>query len=168
MGNLFQKNILRFFTLFGLQILIFNNIPIFGYSLPYVYILFFIMLPFDIHKTFLLILGFILGILIDFSTNSPGVHASATLAIAFLRPYILAKMAPRQGYDLNSQPMQAYYGFRWFFQYALIIVSIHHTILFFNLSFSFDESLFLIIRAIINIFFTMLLIVLSQYLVYKK
>ncbi len=116
----------------------------------------------------LLILGFILGILIDFSTNSPGVHASATLAIAFLRPYILAKMAPRQGYDLNSQPMLAYYGFRWFFQYALIFVSIHHTILFFNLSFSFDESLFLIIRAVINIFFTMLTHSIKSIFSYKK
>lgn len=168
MGQLLQKNIVRFITLFGLQILVFNNVPIFGYSLPYVYVLFFIMLPFDINKTFLLILGFLLGVLIDFSTNSPGVHASATLAIAFVRPYILVKMSPRQGYDINSSPMLAYYGFRWFFQYAIIMVSIHHFILFFNLSFSFDESLFLVIRAIINIFFTMLLIIVSQYLVYKK
>ncbi|HON53098.1 MAG TPA: hypothetical protein PLS12_07815 [Bacteroidales bacterium] len=168
MGHLLQRNIVRFITLFGLQILIFNNVPIFGYSIPYVYVLFFIMLPFEIHKTFLLILGFVLGTIIDFSTNSPGVHAGATLLIAFVRPYILQKMSPRQGYDINSQPMLAYYGFRWFFQYALIMVSIHHFVLFFYLSFSFEESFFLVFRAIINIFFTMLLIIISQYLVYKK
>lgn len=168
MGHIIQKNILRFLTLFGLQILVFNNIPIFGYSIPYVYVLFFIMLPFNTNKTFLLIFGFLSGILIDFSMNSPGVHAGATLAIAFIRPYILARMAPRQGYDINTYPLLGYYGFRWFFQYSILLVGIHHTLLFIYLSFSFDEAFFLVLRAIINIFFTMVLILLSQYLVYKK
>ena len=88
MFQLIQKNIIRFITLFALQILIFNNIPIFGYSIPYVYVIFILLLPFEINKVFLLILGFISGIIIDFSTNSPGVHASATLTLAFARPNI--------------------------------------------------------------------------------
>lgn len=168
MYQIIQKNTFRFILLFALQILIFNNIPIFGYSIPYVYVIFILLLPFEINKVFLLILGFISGIIIDFSTNSPGVHASATLTLAFARPYILAKLSPRQGYDINSSPIIADYGFKWFMQYALICVFIHHFILFFNLSFTFDDSLFLTFRAIINIFITMLLIVLSQYFVYKK
>lgn len=168
MLQLFQKNSIRFITLFALQILIFNNVPIFGYSIPYIYLIFLLLLPFEINKAFLLILGLVSGIIMDFSMNSPGVHASAALTVAFIRPFILAKLSPRQGYELNSQPMLGYYGFKWFIKYSLICISIHHIILFFNLSYSFEDSFFLVIRTIINIMVTMLLIILSQYFIYKK
>jgi hypothetical protein len=163
-----KRTLFLFITLFALQILIFNNIPILGFSTPYVYVLFIIMLPFEIPKALLLIFAFGSGLLIDFSTNSPGVHAGATLAMAFARPYILKMLSPRTGYDINTSPMLAHYSIGWFVKYSLLCVAIHHIILFFNFSFTVEDSLFLVIRAIINIMVTMLLIVLSQYFVYKK
>ena len=168
MNQLFQQNIFRFFTLLVLQIFILNNVPLLGYSSPYIYVLFIIMLPFEIPNALLLILAFITGILVDFSTNSPGVHAGATLMCAYLRPYVLRKLSPRNGYDINTSPMLAHYGLIWFLKYSLFCVTVHHVVLYFNLSFTVEDSFFLIIRAIINVFFTMLLIILSQYFVYRK
>jgi hypothetical protein len=130
--------------------------------------MFFLMLPFEINKTLLLLLGFLGGLLIDFSLNCPGVHASASLILCFVRPYILKSMSPRQGYDINSQPSMADYGFRWFFRYAVICISIHHVVLFFNLSLTLHNSFFLLVRALLNIVITLVLIILCQYFLYKK
>jgi len=170
MIKLIQTNALRFFILFAIQILIINNINvfIFGYSTPYLYLMFFLMLPFDINRTLLLLLGFASGLLIDFSLDCPGVHASASLIMCFVRPFILKSMSPRQGYDINSQPSIADYGFRWFFRYAATCVAIHHVMLFFNLSFTLDYSFFLLIRALLNIVITLVLIILCQYFLYRR
>ena len=170
MLKIIQINILRFFILFAVQILILNNINIviLGNSTPYLYLMFFLMLPFDINRTLLLFLGFAGGLLIDFSLNCPGVHASATLIMCFVRPFILKSMSPRQGYDINSQPSVADYGLRWFFRYALLCVAIHHVVLYFNLSFTLDYSFILLVRALLNIVITLVVIVLCQYFLYRK
>lgn len=170
MIKLVQINALRFFILFAVQILILNNINVFilGNSTPYLYLMFLLMLPFDINRTVLLLLGFAGGLLIDFSLNCPGVHASASLIMCFVRPFILKSMSPRQGYDINSQPSIADYGFRWFLRYAAVCVAIHHVMLFFNLSFTLDYSFILIVRALLNIIITLILIILCQYFLYRK
>ncbi|MDR0940870.1 MAG: hypothetical protein LBM68_01450, partial [Bacteroidales bacterium] len=163
-------NIFRFFILFAVQILILNNINIliFGNSTPYLYVMFFLMLPFETNRTLLLLLGFAGGLLIDFSLNCPGVHASASLVLCYVRPFILKSMSPRQGYDINSQPSIADYGLRWFLRYAFLCVVIHHLVMFFNLSFSFDYSFFMLVKALLNIVVTLALILLCQYFFYRK
>lgn len=170
MIKLIQINLFRFFILFAFQVLIINNIDIviLGNATPYLYIMFFLMLPFDINRTFLLLLGFAGGLLIDFSLNCPGVHASASLILCFLRPFILKSMSPRQGYDINSQPSIADYGFRWFLRYAILCVTIHHVVMFFNLSFTFDYSLFLLVKSLLNIVITLTIIILCQFFFYRK
>jgi len=159
-----QINALRFFILFAVQILIVNNIDVFILGTPYLYLMFFLMLPFDINRSLLLLLGFFGGLLMDFALNSPGVHASASLILCFVRPFVLQSMSPRQGYDSNSQPSIADYGFWWFLRYAVICVSIHHIVLYFNLSFSLQGSF----QAILNIVITLVLIMLCQFLYRNK
>lgn len=162
------KAIVRFFVIFGLQILIFNNISFLGFSIPYMYVLYILILPFEINKTLLLFVGFLAGLVIDISTNSPGVHASATLTIAFFRPYIIRQLTPRKGYEVNTLPTLHYYGLGWFFKYSFVMVLIHHAVLYFNLSFSFHDLLILLLRVSISMCITLLLIIVSQYFIYKK
>jgi hypothetical protein len=130
--------------------------------------MFFLMLPFEINRALLLVLGFAGGLLMDFSLDSPGVHASATLILCFIRPFVLKSMSPRQGYDINSEPSIADYGFGWFLRYATVCVSVHHVMLFFNLSFSLDYSFFLLIKALFNIVITLVVIILCQFFLYRK
>jgi hypothetical protein len=95
-------------------------------------------------------------------------HTSATVFIAFLRPYILRYFSPRDGYTTNTLPTISYYGFKWFFYYSLILVSAHHMFLFIVEAFRLSDILAVLARASMSISFTMLLIVLSQYLFYKS
>ncbi|MDP4267135.1 MAG: rod shape-determining protein MreD, partial [Bacteroidota bacterium] len=89
MINIVFKNISRFVLLIFIQILILNNIELSGFINPYIYVLFIILLPFDIPRWSLLVIGFITGITVDMFSNTLGMHTTATVFMAFCRPFIL-------------------------------------------------------------------------------
>lgn len=162
------KYFLQFVVLVAAQLLIFNNIEFSGYVNPYIYVLFIILLPFDTPRALLLILAFALGIIIDLFVGTPGVHTTATVLMAFMRPYILNVFAPREGYQSGSSPRILYYGLEWFVKYAAILVIIHHFALFYLEVLSFDHFFSTFFRVLASASFTLLIIVLSQYLVLRK
>jgi hypothetical protein len=65
-----------------------NNINLFGYTNPNLYILFLITYPFHNNPTNTIFLGFLLGFILDLLTQSAGGHTIACLTIGFLRPYL--------------------------------------------------------------------------------
>jgi hypothetical protein len=164
----FSQHIGNFIFLILLQVLILNNIQFSGYINPYLYVLFIILLPFETPKWLILVLGFLLGFSIDLFSNTIGMHTFATVLIAFLRPYILKFIAPREGYETGTRPNLKFFGFEWFFKYAIILVLIHHFSLFFIEAFTFHQFFATLLRVILSSMFTLLLIVLSQYLTLKR
>ena len=80
------NKILRFglisLVLILLQILLFNNIQFSGYVNPYIYLMIILLLPAGIQSWLLLLIAFATGIIIDFTSGTPGVHASATVLAA--------------------------------------------------------------------------------------
>ena len=79
-------NIFRFVILLTIQILIFNNINLFGYINPYPYLLFVLLFPVNGNRSVLLLSSFTIGLILDLFLNSGGVHAAASLILAFVRP----------------------------------------------------------------------------------
>ena len=133
------RNILRFLVVVILQVLVMDNVMINGYMVPYIYLLFILLMPFETPRWIQLLLGFILGLGIDFFEHTPGMHTFATVLIAFVRPYLLNLLAPRDGYEPDTYPRVHYYGFIWFLKYTLIIVVIHHFALFYMEVFQLKE-----------------------------
>ena len=163
MNNSIIKFSLIFILLTMLQLLLFNNIQFSGYVNPYVYILFILLLPFEIQSWLLLLLSFFIGIIIDFFSGSPGMHSSATVLIGFLRPYILRVISLRDGYEPGSDPSMLIYGFRWFLIYTLSVVIIHHTALFYLEVFRFSEFFRTGLRVILSSVFSTVFILLIEY-----
>src|SRR5690625_9365 len=81
--------VFRFIILLAIQTLIMNNIHLFGYSSPFIYIIFLIGFPLNTNKNLLIVLGFLLGLSMDIYSNTGGVHAGACVLIAYLRPFLL-------------------------------------------------------------------------------
>jgi len=167
MIEILQRNIVRFIFVVILQILLFRNFNLFGFIDPFFYLLFIILIPFETPKSFLLISAFFLGLSIDVFTNTIGIHASASVFVAYLRPMVLQYFAPRDGYEINTYPRIKYYGLWWFVRYAGIIVLLHSLVFFFVDAFGFEYFFRTLLYSALNAFFTLLLIVLSQYLIYK-
>jgi rod shape-determining protein MreD len=161
------NSILRFALIFILlllfQVLLFNNIQFSGYVNPYVYIMFILLLPVEIPSWLLLLLSFATGLIIDFFSGSPGMHTSATVLAGFVRPYVLRLVSPRDGYEPGSDPSMLVYGFRWFLTYALLIVIVHHTALFYLEVFRFADFFRTMLRVLLSTFFTMTFILLIEF-----
>ena len=85
MIKLVSRNIARFLIVVLVQVLVMNNIQISGLIIPYVYILFILLMPFETPKWLLLINAFLLGLSIDFFSHTLGMHAAASVFIAWIR-----------------------------------------------------------------------------------
>ena len=162
------RNIMRFVLLILIQILIVNNIEFSGYIIPYIYILFILLLPFETPKWVILITGFLLGFTMDIFMNTYGIHTTSTVFIAFIRPSILKILAPRDGYETGTYPRIFYYGFWWFIRYSAVIIIIHHSLLFYLELFSVTNIFPNLIRVILSSVFSLTLVVLSQFFVFRK
>ena len=157
---------LIFILLILLQVLLFNNIQFSGYVNPYIYLMFILLLPVEIPAWLLLLLSFITGAMIDFFSGSPGMHSSATVLAGFVRPYILRLIAPRDGYEPNSDPSMFIYGFRWFLIYTVVIVFVHHTALFYLEVFRFTDFFRTLGRVMLSSVFSITFILLFEF--YRK
>jgi rod shape-determining protein MreD len=125
--------------------------------------MFILLLPIEIPSWLLLLLSFVTGLTIDFFSGSPGMHTSATVLAGFVRPYVLRIVSPKDGYESGSDPSMIIYGFRWFFLYALLIVLIHHTTLFYLEVFRFADFFRTMLRVFLSTLFSMMFILLIEF-----
>lgn len=168
MIRIYLRNIARFFTVLLIQVLLLDNIQLNGYMHPYFYVIFIILLPFETPKWLLLTLGFIMGLSVDLFNGTPGMHAAASVFMAFIRPFVLENFSPRDGYDSGSFPRVHYYGIEWFTKYALILVLSHHFFLYIIEAFSFNDIFFTLARIVVSTILTCGIIILSQFFIYRK
>ncbi|MBQ7440563.1 MAG: rod shape-determining protein MreD [Prevotella sp.] len=106
------------------QVLVCNQIHLFGYATPLIYVYFVILFQRNYPKWAILLWSFALGLLIDVFSNIPGVAAGAMTFLAFLQPYILKPFIPRDSID-DLKPSFANLGIMKFSGYTLICVVIY-------------------------------------------
>ncbi len=168
MIRLLSRNIIRFIIVVAIQILVLNNIQLGGYINPYFYVIFILLMPFETPGWMVTIIGFLLGLTIDLFVNTPGVHAAATAFMGYTRLFVLRYMAPRDGYEPGTFPRVFYYGFNWFLRYVLILTFAHHIFLFFVEAFHFSAAAHILLRILLSTIFSASLIMISQYLFFRK
>jgi rod shape-determining protein MreD len=162
------KYLIQFVIILLAQLLIFNNIELSGYINPYIYVLFVLLLPFDTPKTVLLLLAFVTGITMDLFMGTPGVHSSALVLMAFARPMVLALFSPREGYQTNTLPRMSQFGFEWFVKYSVMLVLIHHFVLFFLEVFTFQHFFSTLLRSLLSALLTVIILTISQFFIFRK
>ncbi|WP_394750274.1 rod shape-determining protein MreD [Spongiimicrobium salis] len=88
-NNFYFINVIRFVLLVLVQVLVFNNLNFLGYINPMVYVLFLYWYPIKENKAVLILLGFLLGFMVDLFSDTMAIHAAATVTIAYFRPVIM-------------------------------------------------------------------------------
>ena len=167
MNNYILKNITLFISLVLVQVLILNNISLFGYLTPYIYILFVFLYPLRKNKGNFLFLSFLLGLSIDFFSNSGGINAAATLFIAYIRLPLLTKILNKYDLDYQSFTIQSA-SYLKSFTLILILTTIHHFILFSLEYFSFNDFGYLITKIFFNSILSSIAIFIIVFLLSKK
>lgn len=159
-------NIARFITLVLVQVLILNHINFLGYINPYLYPLFILVFPLTGNKSLLIILSFILGLTIDIFSDSGGIHAAASVFIAWIRPVVL-KYSFGVSYQLNTLkistaplPKQIVY--------IISMVLFHHLVLFSMEIFNVNQILLVLKSTLFSGIFSVILAVCSILLFSRK
>lgn len=155
-----------FVSLVLIQVLILNQVQFSGFLNPYVYVLFILLLPLSIPRYALMLLAFILGLTIDIFSNSLGIHAASSVFIAYLRPLVIGIISNREE-DRSDYPGLMQNKFTWFLSYVSIMVVLHHFVLFYIEVFTLSNFAHTFYRAFISSVFSIFVIVLSQFLVFR-
>lgn len=156
-----------FISLILLQVLILNNILLFGYVNPYLYVAFVAVFPFGGNRFLFLTYSFLLGLAVDFFTNSGGAHAFATVSIAYFRLYFFKKLfqKPEAEHELFKLKQETF-GKR--FNFITLLVFTHHFILFFLINFSFNNLLNIFTNTLLSGIFTLFLYFLGSFIFSRK
>lgn len=162
MFRIVSQNIIRFVLLVLLQVLVLNNIQLGGLINPYAYVLVILSLPIETPRWLTLLVGVVLGLSIDVFTRTLGMHMTATVFLAFLRPIVLQYMAPRDGYEYGTTASIRDHGYLWYLTYAGILILLHHLFLFFVEAFEFENFFRTGLKAILSSLVTLVLVVILQ------
>jgi len=166
MIRILSKYGIMFVVLVLVQVLILNQVQFGGFFNPYVYILFIILLPVSTPRYAILLLAFFLGLLIDIFSNTLGIHAAATVFIAYIRPFALRLLSNRED-DRTEYPGLSQSKPLWFLGYVAIMVLLHHFVLFYLEVYTFTNFLNTFYRVVLSSVFSIIIIFLSQFLVFR-
>ena len=115
-----------------LQLLVFSRLNL-GYMFkPFPYVWFIFLLPFSTNRYGMLVLGFLTGFVLDFFSNTYGLHAASTTLLAFGRVMVDRRLnietAQREGYE---RPARGMLGMGSYLLYLTALCFAHHTLLFY-------------------------------------
>lgn len=161
--NIFLE-VLHFLLIISAQIFILNNIQIFGYINPMLYLWFILMLPINTPKGLVLILSFITGFTVDIFANEMGFHTAVTVFIGFIRHFFIDIYFVGKDKDSFIRPSISEMGIKSFLFYTTVLVLIHHFLYFTLEIFNFSEFLMTLLRIVLSSFATILLITICDLL----
>lgn len=166
-SRLVLVNIIRWFVLVLIQILLLRNLSFYNIATPFVYILFLLLLPFGIPNLLLYLVAFITGLALDAFYDTLGVHTAACVMLAFVRILFISVTVNRDGFD-EPEPTLGNMGFKWFILYAFLCTFSHHLVLFFLETFRLTEFSYTLLRCFFSGVFTLFTVVLIEFMFYNR
>ena len=168
MIRIITSNLIRFVLLVFIQVFLLKNIGYYNLSVPFLYILFILLLPFETPNWLLFLLSFIIGLTVDTFYNTPGINAAACTVLSLIRVIFITLTVQRLSFEIEPEPKLGIMGFRWFFFYAFILTLVHHSTLFLIEDFSFKDLNYTLIRIILSSLFTVFLMLVAEFIFYRK
>ncbi|MDR1114776.1 MAG: rod shape-determining protein MreD [Tannerella sp.] len=145
-----------------LQVLIMNNIHLFKFVTPFIYIYVLLKLPVDMTRSSVIMLSFLLGLVVDIFSNTFGMHAAACSFAGFIRRPLLERFVDVKDLPEGSLPSYRLFGYGNFIRYAFTLTVFHHLALFVIESFTFFQPLQMIMKMVSAILFSLLLILVME------
>ena len=122
-----------FFAFVLAQAMVLGRIHLFDYATPLLYVYFVLSFPRNYPKWAILLWSFVLGLVVDIFSNTPGVAAAAMTLIAALQPYVFELFISRDALE-NLTPSLRTIGWVKYLYYASFLVLLY-CIVFYALEF---------------------------------
>jgi rod shape-determining protein MreD len=160
--NKYFAKYLRLLPLYVLlQVVVLNEVLFSAYINPFLYVILIISLPLKTPKWFLLIYAFLLGFSIDIFSGSLGFHSTATILIAFIKPFISKITIPYNILGETDEITLKKVGNKAFITFSLCLIFIHNSCLFMTEHLSVTLALFGKIMA--SSLVTLIIILIAQF-----
>ena len=104
----------------------------------------------------------------DIFSNTGGIHAAATILMAFARPGVIKLVSKKAEFEPNSEPCIVDMGNKWFYLYSLNLILLHHAVLFLLEVFKLNHPIALLYRIALSTLVTLVLVLITQYLFPKR
>ena len=111
------------------QVLVLNQVHLFGCATPLLYIYVALTFPLDYPRWGVLLWCFAVGLVIDAFSNTPGLASASMTLAGLVQPYLLRLFVRRDDPD-NITPSVAAIGFGKYFFYAFLLVFLYCLCLF--------------------------------------
>lgn len=138
-----------FILLVLLQVVILNSISFLSFAIPIVYTYFIIKLPIRTSQNLILLLGFLLGFVVDIFCNTPGINAAATTFVAMVRKPIMSMFFTTEDYA-EAEPAISTLGTSTFIKYSILMLLVHIIALAFLESFSYLNLKLILFRIVFS------------------
>ena len=152
------KQIIRYIVVMILQVLLFNQLQLLGVCHPYVYLLCLLMMPITLPHNVEMLIGAVVGLVMDIFCNSLGIHTASCILVMFIRPYLLGALVNEKD-RLNEQISLRSIGFEAFLKYIVILVVVHHLAVFALAAWSWSHFGFVLLETLVSSILTILLII---------
>ena len=164
------KNMFRIAAFILIQVYVLNKIPhLHRFITPYLYYLPILWLPFSVSRMWLLVIGFIIGLALDYFMMTPGLHAAACVLVAYIRPFIIDILTPKDNTGFSyREPSPSAMQWTPYAVYVFILTLLHHGYMVFLEWLSFGSFLDFIIKIIATTGISLLLIFTVELLFPRK
>jgi len=96
-----------------------------GWVCPAVHLIGLLLLPLTWSPLALMLAGGVTGIILDLLTANGGLWTSSGLLFGALLPMVNRLLAPREGYESESQPTATDQGLSWFITRGIMLIAMH-------------------------------------------
>lgn len=167
-----NKSVITYIILFAIlvlvQVLLFNHIVLFSSAVCFIFIYFLIKLPINLSTNWLLTLGFIIGLLVDMLSDTPGLNALCCTVLSSLKRPVFFAYEQHDDQKRNVSPSIGTMGLFNFCKYILSISAIYCLILFFIEFLEFTDVIGILIKAGGSTLFTFFAMLALDSLLYKN
>ena len=144
----------------------FLGIPSF---IPLLFPVLILLLPIRANYYVMMLYALVIGIGLDMFSNTPGMHASSLVFLAFLRPKILRLFFQQDEKKLGwARPTMYRLGFMPFLFYICISIVIHHLFYFMLQEWSLSNILYVLYKMIVSGILTVIMIFIGQFIFYSR
>ena len=148
----------RYIVVMILQVLLFDQLQLWGVCHPYIYVLCLLMLPITLPHSVDMVIGAIVGLIMDVFCNSLGIHMASCTLLMLIRPDLIGGIVSDKD-RLNEQISSRTLGMEGMLKYVIILVLIHHLTVFTLAAWSWHHIGFVLLETIVSSIVTTIVII---------
>ena len=151
------NRLVMFLSLLVVQVLILNHVHFLGVGTPLLYVYFAITFRRNFPKWLVLVSCFLLGLMVDTFSNTPGLASSVMTLAGLAQCYLMELIAPRDSAEGLEASMKTL-GFSKFLTLSAIITTLYCMLFFALEAFNFFDVLMWLARSLVSSMLTLVLI----------